>query len=216
MEISYLKEWLSYGLSLAALVAGFVAYFIGKIIKKKKKTKDIISPELDFPEHFWDVHVNLQETLTELRIKLDCARANLIQFHNSGYFFNGISMKKMSLTHESLERSISSEISNHQDLLMSMFLPILEIVRKDSSALYHVSDMEDSYAKQHLESSNIIAFSILPVQQNNNIIGYIMAQWCSWNKVENIDVSLVEDWINRSQTLVEVELINQKRKMKHK
>jgi len=43
-----------------------------------------------------------------------------------------------------------------------------------------------------------------------------MGQWCSWNKVDDIDEELVEDWMNRSQSLVEVELINQKRKIEHK
>jgi len=48
------------------------------------------------------------------------------------------------------------------------------------------------------------------------IMGYIMGQWCSWNKVDDIDEELVEDWMNRSQSLIEVELINQKRKIEHK
>ena len=95
-------------------------------------------------------------------------------------------------------------------------MPLLEIIRKDEAGLQFVNKMEDSYAKQHLESSNVIAFSVLPIRRNNMITGYIMNQWCSWNKVETIEEELVEDWMNRSQSLIEVELINQKRKIKHK
>ena len=216
MDISYWDELFALGISLAALVAGFFTYFIRKKIKNRTKSKDIISPVLDFPEKFWNVHTKILESVTELRVRLDCARVHLVQFHNSGYFLDGISMKKMSLTHESLERSMSSEAKNHQDLLISMFMPILEIIRKDKSKVYHVNLMEDCYTKQHFDSSNVIAFSALPIRRNNIIVGYIMVQWCSWNKVDLIEENLVEDWLDRSQSLIEVELINQKRQIEHK
>jgi predicted DNA-binding protein (MmcQ/YjbR family) len=48
------------------------------------------------------------------------------------------------------------------------------------------------------------------------IIGYVMAQWCSWNKVDGINEEIIEDWMNRSQSLIEVELTNQKRQTEHK
>ena len=200
MDISYWDELFALGISLAALVAGFFTYFIRKKIKNRTKSKDIISPVLDFPEKFWNVHTKILESVTELRVRLDCARVHLVQFHNSGYFLDGISMKKMS----------------HQDLLISMFMPILEIIRKDKSKVYHVNLMEDCYTKQHFDSSNVIAFSALPIRRNNIIVGYIMVQWCSWNKVDLIEENLVEDWLDRSQSLIEVELINQKRQIEHK
>ena len=95
-------------------------------------------------------------------------------------------------------------------------MPLLEMVKKDEATLQYVTKMEDSYPKQHLESSNVIAFSALPIRRNNMIVGYVMTQWCSWNKVDDIDEELVEDWMNRSQSLIEVELINQKRKTEYK
>ena len=216
MNISNWDEWVGLGASLAALVAGFLTWMLNRRFRLKRKSKDIISPRLDFPEKFWDVHTKVQDTITELRLRLDCARSHLVQFHNGGYFLDGISMKRMSLTHESLERSVAGEIKNHQDLLMTMYMPLLELVRKDEGLLHYVNKMEDSYAKQHMESGNVIAFAVLPIRRNNMIMGYVMTQWCSWNKVDDIDEELVEDWMNRSQSLVEVELINQKRKIEHK
>jgi len=216
MSISNWDEWVGLGVSLAAVAAGFFTYLLNKRFRNKTKSKDIISPRLDFPEKFWCVHTKIQETLAELRLRTDCARAHLVQFHNGGYFLDGISMKRMSLTHESLERSVSGEIKNHQDLLMTMFMSLLEVIRKDEATLQYVNKMEDSYAKQHLESGNVIAFSALPIRRDNMITGYIMNQWCSWNKVDDVDEELIEDWMNRSQSLIEVELINQKRKIEHK
>ena len=119
MDISYWDELFALGISLAALVAGFFTYFIRKKIKNRTKSKDIISPVLDFPEKFWNVHTKILESVTELRVRLDCARVHLVQFHNSGTFLDGISMKKMSLTHESLENGMSSEMSIKKDLLLT-------------------------------------------------------------------------------------------------
>jgi len=216
MSMSHWNEWVSLGTAVAAAAVGFFTYFVRKKIKNHKKSKDIISPTLDFPDKFWHTHTQLQETITELRLRVDCARTHLIQFHNSGYFLDGIGMKRMSLTHESLERSVSDESKNHQDLLMSRFMSLLDIIRKDKADLYIVTEMDDCYAKQNLESGNVIAFSVLPLQKDNMIIGYVMAQWCSWNKVDGINEELIEDWMNRSQSLIEVELTNQKRQTEHK
>ena len=214
MSISHWNEWVSLGTAVAATAVGFFTYFIRKKIKNHKKSKDIVSPTLNFPDKFWHTHTKLQETITELRLRVDCARTHIVQFHNGGYFLDGIGMKRMSLTHESLERSVSDESKNHQDLLMSRFMSLLDIIRKDKADLFIVTEMDDCYAKQNLESGNVIAFSVLPLQKDNMIIGYVMTQWCSWNKVDDIDEELIEDWMNRSQSLIEVELTNQKRQTK--
>tara|TARA_R110002124_G_scaffold250008_1_gene415070 strand:+ start:837 stop:1472 length:636 start_codon:yes stop_codon:yes gene_type:complete len=211
-----MDDWIALGISVAALVAGFFSYFFGFKKKKKSNKSDIISPKIDFPDHFWEVHTKIQETITELRVKVNCARSHLVQFHNGGHFMDGISMKRMSLTHESLERSVSGEMKNHQDLLMSIYMEILNHVKKDRPKLIMVNEMDECYAKQDLESGNVIAFSLLPIKQNSLIIGYIMVEWCSWNKVDEIEENIVVDWMSRSQSLIEVELTNQKRKNRHK
>ena len=95
-------------------------------------------------------------------------------------------------------------------------MSLLDTIRKDKADLHIVTEMEDCYAKQNLESGNVIAFSVLPLQKDNMIIGYVMAQWCSWNKVDGINEEIIEDWMNRSQSLIEVELTNQKRQTEHK
>ena len=66
---------------------------------KTKKKKEYNS--------FWSIHSQVHETLTELRVMSDCARVHLVQFHNGEYFLDGISMKKLSLTHESLNKGTS-------------------------------------------------------------------------------------------------------------
>ena len=216
MDISHMDDWIALGVSSAALVAGFFSFFFAKKRKAGKRAEGIISPDIDFPDNFWGVHTKIQETLTELRVKIDSARSHLVQFHNGGTFVDGISMKRMSLTHESLERSVTGEMKNHQDLLMSIYMEFLNCVRENDSKLRKVSEMEECYAKQDLDSANVLAFSVLPIKQNSLIVGYITTEWCSWNKLDEADEELIADWMTRSQSLIEVELTNQKRKIKHK
>lgn len=85
-----------YGIATASFLVG--AYYGIKKIKEKlfsnKKKKEC--------KQYWNIHSEIHEILTELRIRTDAARAQIIQFHNGEYFMDGVSMKKMSLTHESL------------------------------------------------------------------------------------------------------------------
>ena len=120
MDISHMDDWIALGVSSAALVAGFFSFFFAKKKKAGKKAEGIISPDIDFPDNFWGVHTKIQETLTELRVKIDSARSHLVQFHNGGTFVDGISMKRMSLTRISRKkcnrRNEKSSRSSHVNL----------------------------------------------------------------------------------------------------
>lgn len=201
------------GLAFGAVFTGVVTYFLAKVKKNKKKIrkgKDIVSPLLCYPPDFWMTHTKIQESLTELRLKVDCARTQLTQFHNSGEFFNGTGMKRLSLTHESLASGVAGEQKRSQDLLMSMFMVLLRHVKDNIVAVYYTDDLEESYTKQYLESSNTIAYGVLPIRKSSVIIGFIMVHWCREAKAEEAlkDFGLIEDWMERTQTLIEVELTN--------
>ena len=210
MDIEHWNNWLKVGVSLGAVFAGVITYFLTKWRKKVKKKKNILSPLDEISSGYWDIHTKIQDTLTELRIMVDCARAQLVQFHNSGHFLDGISMKKSSLTHESVQRSIVTEGNKKQDLILSMFLPVLSAVKEDDALIRLVSDLDESYAKHFLESSNVIAFSILPIKTSGMVSGYVMIQWCSWEKIDGADAELVSEWMHRSRSLLEVEIQSQK------
>ena len=212
MDIENWNDWVKVGVSLGAILAGMTTYFLARWRKRIKKKKNIVSL-LDFPKGFWDVHTKIQETLTELRLMIDSARTQLIQFHNSGRFLDGISMKKFSLTHESVQRSIVPGAEKTQDLIMSMFLPILSLVKENDAKIYMVSELEDSYGKSFLESNNILAFSILPIRTRGIVSGFVMAQWCCLSKTDEIEVEVTDDWMHRSRNLLEVELQEQKNKI---
>jgi len=206
------RFWYEFWGILTASVAGIgtALYYLiskGKISMLLKERKAIKKQKVALPDNcFWKVHTILHETLTELRVKTDCARAQIVQFHNTGEFLDGISMKKLSLTHESLDKGVSSEMSVKQNLLLSMCVEGLMLLLEDDSKVYVVDTLEDSWCKQLLENSNVVAFSFLPLKKYGQAIGYVMVQWCSWNKADNIDEVEMSEHVENARNLIEVQL----------
>jgi hypothetical protein len=151
-------------------------------IKAWKSTKKLLKHD-----NFNLVHSEIHELLTELRVLTDAARTQVIQFHNGEYFMDGISMRKFSLTHESVEKGIESDGIRLQACLCSMFLPLLVLISENNPQIHYTTDLQETYVKQYLESRNVEAFSVLPVKINNMTTGFVMIQWCSGMKAEMVD-----------------------------
>ena len=202
-----IAHWFELGVATVAIVIG-VAFGIHRMLKGKNfMLLEEKKRQLEFPTScFWTTHTRVHETLTELRVKTDCARAQLVQFHNTGHFLDGISMKKMSLTHESLEKGISSEMGIKRDLLLSMCIDGLTLLLEDDPQLYMVSNMEDSWCKQFMENSNVVSFSFLPLRKQGLVIGYLMCEWCSWTKTDLIDKEEMVAEITNARNLIEIQL----------
>lgn len=138
-------------------------------------------------DNFITVHGEIHEVLTELRVLTDAARAQVIQFHNGEYFMDGVSMRKFSVTHESLEKGIESDANRIKGVLCSMFIPLLHLVLENNAKIHYTVDLKNSYLKQYLESRSVEAFSVLPIKIQNQTTGFVMIQWCSGLKAERID-----------------------------
>jgi len=201
--------WFDIGAGAIALIAGITTGFYYLVNKGKMKMllKEKNNMTVPLPDNcFWKSHTRLHETLTELRVRTDCARAQIVQFHNGGQFLDGISMKKMTLTHESLDKGVSSELSNKQDILMSLCIDGLNILLKDDPEIHIVENMEDSWCKQFYQSSNIITFAFLPIKKSGQGIGYVMVQWCSWAKADEIEDEIISKELEDARALIEVQL----------
>ena len=162
-------------------------------------------------DNFILVHSEIHEVLTELRVLTDSARAQIIQFHNGEYFMDGVSMRKFSVTHESLEKGIDSDANRIKGLLCSMFVPLLNMVLADSSKIHYTVDLNNSYLKQYLESRNVEAFSVLPVRIMNQLTGFVMVQWCSSLKTQRIDEAFSSGQIVKIRDQITAQLGQQRR-----
>jgi hypothetical protein len=175
-------------------------------IKGMKSLKKIISND-----NFMVVHSEIHELLTELRVLTDSARAQVIQFHNGEYFMDGISMRKFSLTHESVQKGIESDGERIQGYLCSIFLPLLLLVNDNEPKIHYTCDLKESYVKQYFESKNVEAFLVLPIKINNQTTGFCMVQWCSGNKAEAIDSIYCAHEMRKVTNSITVQLAQQKR-----
>lgn len=201
-EVSF-NYWIELGIALFAVFGAFVYKFLTNIkIKNKKFITDI-----------WSVHGNIHESLTELRVLTDAARVQLVQFHNGEYFMDGVSMRKMSCTHESVSKGVSAQGDKINNLLISLFTPLIEDVTKNSPLPCLVKNQKDSFGKHSFESANIHCYCVLPIHHKNMICGYIMSQWCSPQKAKNVmsDPEKYAKEITNARNQIEVYLDEQSR-----
>jgi hypothetical protein len=84
--IDYTKFIDIISLIMVGVIGG--VYGIMKFVKSRIKT-----------DNFIEIHTEIHELLTELRVTTKCMRASILQFHNGEYTMDGISMRKFSVTH---------------------------------------------------------------------------------------------------------------------
>jgi len=208
-NIDIFGSWMEMGMAAGALLIGVIAVLI-PILVKMRRSKKLLSFPLEYPSGFnWDIHNRIHETLTELRVKSDSARTQIMQFHNGGEFLDGISMKKFTCTHESINVGVSPEGDLKKDLLITRFMPLLSKVKDNSTKLHIVESLKDTYTKQYLQNTGIVAFSILPLRKKQEILGYIMCEWCSWGKVDEIDEAIITEEMTQARNSIEVQLNEQ-------
>jgi transcriptional regulator with GAF, ATPase, and Fis domain len=189
--------------SIYSAVGIAFAFSVWKFVKKNKK--------LDYQVEFTSIHSEIHELLTELRLVTDSARTQVIQLHNGEYFMDGVSMRKFSVTHESLERGIDSCANRMHAVLCSLFIPLLTLVLENSAKIQYVTDLKDSYFKQFFESRNIEAFSVLPLKVKNQITGFLLVQWCNSKKIDDIEPVFVSHQVEKIRNAIKVQLLSQPR-----
>ena len=205
-SFSFYQDFFKVFETYSVYVAIFAAILLGLYKSWKKYTR-----EFGRNDNFITLHSEIHEQLTELRVLTDAARTQIIQFHNGEYFMDGVSMRKFSVTHESLEKGIDSDANRIKGLLCSMFVPLLNSVVADNAKIHYTVDLNNSYLKQYLESRNVEAFSVLPISLMNQITGFVMVQWCSSLKAERIDETFSMGQIIKTRNQITAQLGQQKR-----
>jgi hypothetical protein len=188
----------------------YAAIFAAAVYASWKTWKKYVQ-EFGKNDNFITIHSEVHEILTELRVLTDAARAQIIQFHNGEYFMDGVSMRKFSVTHESLATGIDSDANRIKGLLCSMFVPLLNLVLENLPKIHYTVDLKNSYLKQYLESRNVEAFSVLPIIIQDRKTGFVMLQWCSSLKAERIDEVGVMNDMSKVRDIITAQLGQQKR-----
>jgi Fe2+ transport system protein B len=193
-------ELFEYGIATATF---FVGAYYGI---KKVKDKIFSSKKKKEGKQYWNIHSEIHEILTELRIRTDAARAQIIQFHNGEYFMDGVSMKKMSLTHESLRSGISAEVHQKKDVLISAYIDFIRSILDSKYQFEVVGTMKESYQKQLFIASNVVAYMAIPLQSKGMKVGYVIVHWCSDEKVEKVHENTASNELKYAKDRIEVQL----------
>lgn len=128
-------------------------------------------------DNFIEIHTEIHELLTELRIVTKCMRATIIQFHNGEYTFDGISMRKFSVTHESTHKGYTSQVIKLKGNLCSMYIPLLTKVVENRSTIHHTSALSECYVRGFFEDENVSQYACLPLKNKGTNVGFILLQW---------------------------------------
>ena len=179
---------------------------MGVFIGVKKKVKAFVAKTKEVDASYWNTHGKIHETLSELRVKTNAARSQVLQFHNGEYFMDGVSMKLKSLTHESLANGVAGEGDKKQRLQLSVFIPIMQVVMKNSPEIHEVKGKPESYCKQVMETANVVSFSVLPLKTKGSVTGYLMLQWCSLSKAIYTNEQQVRNEMEQARDRIEVYL----------
>tara|TARA_B100000287_G_C20494486_1_gene726441 strand:- start:11 stop:676 length:666 start_codon:yes stop_codon:yes gene_type:complete len=210
--IDIFGSWVEAGMVLAALGAGILLGYpmIKSFLRKRKEDKSIWK-ELPTSEKFVSLHTKVHEHLTELRVLGDAGRAQVIQFHNGGKFIDGSSMKRFSLTHESCRSGVSETRDSRQDVILTMFGEMLEIVTATDPTPKLTSELPDCHFKRHLESNSVVLFSLIPIRNASgmSVIGYLSVEWCSWVKADAVIEEDVIPMMKEKRRYIEAELAAQ-------
>lgn len=188
------------GIAIFLVVGGFFIAWIKQLLSRKKKTN------ID-----WNIHTQIHDFLTETRVLTHGDRAQIVQFHNGEYFIDGVSMQKLSLTHESVSNGISSEATSKTGILISHFAPLMEKLNNNIPEYCVVANEKTSFFKNTLEASNVYSYMVLPIFYTSIKSGYIMIQWCVDEKEEYIkknEVKIKNDLV-RARDIIQTKLTQQ-------
>jgi hypothetical protein len=160
-------------------------------------------------DNFNEIHTEIHELLTEIRLTGIAMRATILQFHNGEYFMDGISMRKFSITHESSHRGYISQVNKFKNVLCSLFIPLLNKVVDNKPLIFSVEAMSESYAKHFFEDENVSHYACLPLKNKGINVGFILLQWHKDFKPE-VAEHIIMDYFESIRNSIELQLSHQK------
>ena len=188
------------GFSIVPLAVAFLTGVAGPAlvtyIKHKlnlKKAVELLKRRNDFNLTI-DTQQKINKTLNEIQQKHGLDRIWIAQFHNGGNFYPGNkSMKKLSVTFESTKPGISTDILKLQNLPVSFFSSVLQVMNTEQ--IGYVVETENSHDNAFADfwvSRGITRSYLFPVICIEG--GFIAVLGVDYiNRNEKLPVELYED-----------------------
>lgn len=140
-------------------------------------------------------HSRVHETLTELRLLVRASRAMVFQFHNGGKFADGSSIKRFSVTHESCSSGIQGMLLESQDVLLTRYKEMIDILDSKQNKIIKVSDLPECSFRYGLEINNVLFFSLSPLKFEDGLtpMGFVCCHWCNIEDLDCLQADGVSD-----------------------
>jgi hypothetical protein len=160
-------------------------------------------------------HSKVHEALTELRVLIRASRSLVFQFHNGGKFSSGTSIKRFSITHESCSQGVLGMLLETQDVLLTRYMELVEILDTKPHKIIKVSDLADSSLRSILEINNVVYFSVSPLKCEDLLtpMGFVCCHWCDLSEMdelhaEGITETLIGDVVESSNRIINNHLVH--------
>ena len=140
-------------------------------------------------------HTRVHETLTELRMLVRASRAVIFQYHNGGRFADGTSIKRFSVTHESCASGVSGMILESQDVLVTRYMELIDLLDHKPNQIIAVSSLPEGSLRSILEINNVVYFSLgkLKCQDSLTPMGFVCCHWCDFEELDKMHEEGISD-----------------------
>lgn len=161
--------------------------------KKRKEDEQISTDDVDSM-------CEIQEFLDNIKDKWDFDRVAIYQFHNGGKFFNGIAMKKFSLTYESISAGIARIKEQTQNVFVTEHPSLMRHMNSKDFFYINAEDPALDYQRDKIEELGILQLITVPMRSlNGSLLGFMQ---CSTIKHQiKIEYMLEKDLIESGQRI---------------
>lgn len=162
---------------LGVFLSWFLKYKYGEY-KHRKVTREISQSKL--------VQTILEQQLHEYGAQ----RGFILQRHNGGKYGTGKSMTKLSTTFEALEEGVSTEFKEYQNLPMSLYSGLIDVVQSERGIFPMVEDIDDILTRAFFAQRGTKTAVVYPISRGAELVGMVGFEWT--HKLKNIENAYVE------------------------
>lgn len=116
------------------------------------------------------IMVEIEEFLNTIVDKWTFDRAAIFQFHNGGKFFNGVSMKKFSLTYEVAAPGIAKVKGSSQNVFVTEYPSLIKALNEKE--FFHIDSESPAldYMRDKIEEQGILQIISVPIRNLNGAL----------------------------------------------
>ena len=191
---------------VSALISGLFSILVGfgtvlyKTRLDRKAAKDKEKEIESITDKDLSSMLEIKEFLDGLIDKWSIDRGAIFQFHNGGKFFNGVGMKKYSLTHESSAPGIARVKESHQNVFVTEHPYLMKQLSENIIFSTPIEDPSLDYTRDRYEEEGIVQVISVPIRGLNNVLLGFVQFYMIKNKLE-VTEEMEEDLIEGAQRI---------------